>query len=198
MQGMAPQGRHSTGVVRAMTGLKIPPVVARASVFPVAACGESGFERNLWERWVRNYGMVAEEKEVACVTLYVHGGAHIFMNPGTHRILTSSISRSTNGPVLSLDYSLAPESPFPVAIFETILAYCALIGGKGTTGFATDFDGLFSNVYSKSRFRPDQIKIMGDSSGGCLVTQTLLVMKAVGGIPMPECAVLLSPFVDAS
>ncbi|ORY47807.1 alpha/beta-hydrolase [Rhizoclosmatium globosum] len=224
MEGMAPQGRHSTDICRLISRFSVPSVLARAEVVAVKGeLGEAvkGERLKLWHRvcdvvgvdpstveydatvdrlkgeWVKNWDVGSVVKERASVTLFIHGGAHIFMSPGTHRGLTSHISKETNGPVFALDYSLAPEAIFPVAIFETLLVYSSLIGTPEFNGFPTSYHTIFANPLSKASFRPEQIQIMGDSSGGCLVTQTLLVMKALG-IQMPNCAVLMSPFVDAT
>ncbi|KAI8903187.1 Alpha/Beta hydrolase protein [Gorgonomyces haynaldii] len=121
------------------------------------------------------------------IVLYLHGGAHIFLSPGTHRQLTTSISNTMGCPVLVLDYGLCPEVMFPGAVEDALACYLALIG--------THHDNISSGLESGTRCQPTEIVIMGDSSGACLTLQLLYCIKALG-LQMPLGAVLISPFVD--
>ncbi|MFX0139156.1 MAG: alpha/beta hydrolase fold domain-containing protein, partial [Candidatus Hodarchaeota archaeon] len=50
------------------------------------------------------------------VLLYFHGGGMVLMSPKTHRHLTVDIAKRTKMRVLSVDYRLAPEHPFPAGL----------------------------------------------------------------------------------
>ncbi|KAJ3097872.1 hypothetical protein HDU97_004492 [Phlyctochytrium planicorne] len=163
-------------------------------------------KRSIPGEWVMHKS--AEKKEIhqTKVVLYLHGGAHIFMSPRTHRSITSHISLSSNCPVYAIDYRLAPEHTFPSAIEDALAAYLALIdpaflpsSWRNMASLESDLidAGVFSNVDARSsrRLRPEQIVVAGDSSGGCLSMQLLLALRNLG-LPMPGGAVLLSPFVD--
>ena len=78
------------------------------------------------------------------VLLYFHGSAMIIMSPKTHRHLTVEIAKKTNMRVLSVDYRLAPEHPFPAGLEDCTNAYKWLL----LTGI-----------------KPENIIIAGDSSG---------------------------------
>ena len=45
--------------------------------------------------------------------LFLHGGSGLFMSSQTHRNLTIPLSQHLNVIVLSIEYRLAPEHPFP-------------------------------------------------------------------------------------
>lgn len=112
----------------------------------------------------------AEDK----VILYIHGGGFIMGSPNSHRILTVAIGLETNIRILSIDYRLAPEYPFPASVEDCVTAYKWLLS-KG--------------------FKSTNIIIMGDSAGGNLTLVTLLKLKEEG-LKSPAGAVSLSPLTD--
>jgi monoterpene epsilon-lactone hydrolase len=108
------------------------------------------------------------------VLLYFHGGAFIFRFPLTHAGLAARWCRRLGARALMVDYRLAPEHPYPAAVDDCEAAYRWLLA-QGTD--------------------PRDIVLAGDSAGGNLALATLLRVKAAG-LPLPACAVLMSPFVD--
>src|SRR5262249_51709595 len=92
----------------------------------------------------------------------------------SHRSITASFARRITGRVFSLDYRLAPESPFPAAVDDAAAGYTWLL----EQGIAAE-----------------RISIAGDSAGGGLAIATLLRLRETGQ-PLPCCAVLLSPWAD--
>lgn len=96
--------------------------------------------------------------------------------------MTIAISRALQCPVLSLDYRLAPENPFPAGLQDALLAYYHLTKVLGVPA---------SNVI-----------IAGDSAGGGLSMALLLALQRgcqhgkEKSLPLPGGAILLSPFVD--
>ena len=108
------------------------------------------------------------------VVLYFHGGGFIFGNPKVHRDLIYRIAKTSGARALSIDYSLAPEHPYPTAINEAIAAYKWLL----------------------QSFDPANITLAGDSSGGSIVLSMLHVIRAEK-LPNPACAIAMSPATDA-
>ena len=106
--------------------------------------------------------------------LYFHGGGYCMGSTKSHRHLASEIGRSANTPVLSLDYRLAPEAPFPAAVDDALAAYRSL---------------LDSGIGASS------ISVAGDSAGGGLVVALLLAARDAG-LAQPACAVCISPWLD--
>jgi len=108
------------------------------------------------------------------VILYFHGGGMVLMSPKTHRALTIEIAQLTKMRVLSVDYRLAPEHPFPAPLEDCVNAYKWLL----SQGIKTE-----------------NIVIAGDSAGGNLTLTTLIKLRDEG-IPLPAGAVALSPGTD--
>jgi acetyl esterase/lipase len=122
--------------------------------------------------WIRPEEAAAAHSET--VVLYLHGGAYYFGSPATHRAVTSELARATGSAVFALDYSLAPEHPFPAALHETLCAYRALLA---------------------RRIKPSSLVFAGDSAGAGLALAALVALRD-GGEPLPAGAVLLSPWAD--
>ncbi|GAA5805280.1 hypothetical protein HPULCUR_010795 [Helicostylum pulchrum] len=112
------------------------------------------------------------------IVLYFHGGAYCSMSAQTHRILTHKISKATKRRVLAVNYRLAPETRFPGALLDAVQSFLYLI-----------------DTNEKHRLDPKNIIVMGDSAGGGLCLAMMLYLRD-HGLPMPEGAALLSPWVD--
>jgi len=106
--------------------------------------------------------------------LYLHGGGYCLGSIVTHRALVAELSRASGAAVLSLDYRLAPEAPFPAAVEDAVAAYRWLL---------------------EQGRKPAQLAIAGDSAGGGLTLATLLALRD-GGTPLPAAGVCLSPWTD--
>ncbi|KAI8641308.1 alpha/beta hydrolase fold-domain-containing protein [Parasitella parasitica] len=112
------------------------------------------------------------------VVFYLHGGAYCAMSAQTHRTLTHKISKSTKRRVLAVNYRLAPETKFPGALYDVVQSFFYLIDPK-----------------EKHRLDPKNVIVMGDSAGGGLCLAMMLYLRD-HGLPQPEGAVLISPWVD--
>jgi len=108
------------------------------------------------------------------VLLYLHGGGFIMGSPNSHRLLTVALGEAAKTRVLSVDYRLAPEHPYPASLEDCTAAYKWIL----STGIA-----------------PKNVVIAGDSAGGNL-TLTTLIKSRDNGIPLPAGAVCLSPPTD--
>lgn len=106
--------------------------------------------------------------------LYLHGGAYVFCSPRSHRHLAAAIGEAAKVPVLSLDYRLAPENPFPAAVEDSVAAFRYLM---------------------EQGVAPDRIVIAGDSAGGGLTIATMLSLRDQD-LPLPAAGVCLSPWAD--
>ena len=56
------------------------------------------------------------DAEPSRVVLYLHGGGYVSGSIAVYRSLAARLSRAAAARVLSIDYRLAPEHPFPAAI----------------------------------------------------------------------------------
>lgn len=110
-----------------------------------------------------------------CVIIYLHGGSYHAGSLRTHRGLAARIGVNSKSSVLSLDYRLAPENPFPAAIEDVVSVYRWLLEAKG--------------------FDSKKIIISGDSAGGGLTLASLLKLKEEN-LTLPAAAICLSPLTD--
>lgn len=108
------------------------------------------------------------------VLLYFHGGGYIMGSPNTHRLLTLQLGKATKMRVLSVDYRLAPEEPYPAGLEDCTAVY----------------NWLLSDDY-----KSENIIIAGDSAGGYFALMTLARLKNDGS-SLPAAAVGLSPATD--
>lgn len=107
------------------------------------------------------------------ILLYFHGGGFVIGSIDTHDIVCRRFASRADLLVISLDYRLAPEHPFPAAPDD---AYAAL------TAIAQSGSALGGD--------PGKIALSGDSAGGMLVLATALRARDASG---PALAALL-PF----
>lgn len=108
------------------------------------------------------------------VLLYFHGGGYHWGSPRTHKQMVFKICEKANATAFLLDYSKAPEAPYPAALNDATHAYKAIL---------------------ELGYEPEQIILGGDSAGGGLTMATLVSLKAEG-VSLPAGAILLSPWVD--
>jgi epsilon-lactone hydrolase len=88
--------------------------------------------------------------------------------------LASQVGRRTDAKVISVDYRLAPEHPYPAAVDDALAAYEALL---------------------QNGIAPSDIAFAGDSAGGGLAVATLVNARD-RGLPLPAAAFAMSPYVD--
>jgi epsilon-lactone hydrolase len=108
------------------------------------------------------------------VVLYFHGGVYVLEDAFQVADLASQVGRRTGARVISVDYRLAPEHPYPAAVDDALAAYEALLQG-GTA--ASD------------------IVFAGESAGGGLAVATLVNARD-HGLPLPATAFAMSPYAD--
>src|SRR6478735_3434995 len=108
------------------------------------------------------------------VVLYFHGGVYVIGDAFQAAGLASQIGRRTRARVISVDYRLAPEHPYPAAVDDALAAYQALLRG-GTA--------------------PADIVLAGESAGGGLAVATLVNARD-HGLPLPAAAFVMSPYAD--
>ncbi|KAJ3294439.1 hypothetical protein HDU79_011013 [Rhizoclosmatium sp. JEL0117] len=111
------------------------------------------------------------------VVLYAHGGVYIGGSRKTHRQLTWRIAKDAGARILSIDYRLAPEHKFPLALHDMLSCYLYLIDPPA----------------GMPKYQPEQIFFAGDSSGGNLALVTALYIRDhCDKIPLPGGLILLN------
>ncbi|WAQ98059.1 AAAD-like protein, partial [Mya arenaria] len=89
--------------------------------------------------------------------IHIHGGGWILMSPAHYRPLTQVLARQTGSVVISINYRLAPEYPFPVPFEDCLKATRSIL--KNPEKYGID---------------PRMIGIFGDSAGGNLAAAVSL------------------------
>ncbi|WP_038026701.1 alpha/beta hydrolase [Synechococcus sp. PCC 7336] len=109
------------------------------------------------------------------VILYLHGGGFVVGSLQTHRRIACDLAEASGVSVMSIDYRLAPEHPYPAALEDTLTAYHWLTHTRA--------------------LHPTRVAIAGDSAGGNLALTALLSLKEAGEV-LPSSALLISPYCD--
>jgi acetyl esterase/lipase len=105
--------------------------------------------------------------------IFIHGGGWILNSRKTQLPLQTAVASSLGVKLVSLEYPLAPEHPYPAALNDIVAAYQGIIKKYGAEN-----TGLF-----------------GTSAGGGFTLGTLLRLKA-DGLPLPAASAALSPGAD--
>ena len=108
------------------------------------------------------------------ILLYCHGGGYNTGSLKYARSITNKLANSTSMDVLSFDYRLAPEHPYPSALLDAIKIW----------------DYLMHIGYGAR-----DVIIAGDSAGGNLALALTLKLKEQNRI-LPRGLILFSPWTD--
>lgn len=108
------------------------------------------------------------------ILLYFHGGFFAIGSAATSVGLAADLARRAGMQVVTVDYRLAPEHPYPAAPRDAMTAYQGLLD---------------------SGQDPARLALAGESAGANLA---LVTLTAIGraGLPQPASAVLMSPWAD--
>jgi monoterpene epsilon-lactone hydrolase len=123
---------------------------------------------------VRTAEITVDGVEPRFVVLYFHGGVYVLGDAFLAADLASQVGRRTSAKVISVDYRLGPEHPYPAAVDDALAAYEALLD-DGTA--------------------PADIAFAGESAGGGLAVATLVNARD-NGLPLPAATLVMSPYVD--
>jgi epsilon-lactone hydrolase len=108
------------------------------------------------------------------VVLYFHGGVYVMGDAFIAADLASQVGRRTRAKVISVDYRLAPEHPYPAAVDDALAAYEALLDNGAA---------------------PSDVVFAGESAGGGLAIATLVNARD-HRLPQPAAAFVMSPYAD--
>lgn len=120
--------------------------------------------------WIRPHRSYDRRKAI----LYCHGGGYTSGTLGYSRILGSKLSLVTGLQVMSFEYRLAPEHPYPAAVEDALQAW----------------DHLMYLGYGAR-----DIIVAGDSAGGNLALVLTHKLKEAGRL-LPRALLLFSPWTD--
>jgi acetyl esterase/lipase len=114
------------------------------------------------------------------VVVYLHGGGWVFMGIETHDWICRRLANASGAVIVSAEYRLAPEHPFPaplddcMAVTQWLSEHANEVGGD-----------------------PARLGIAGDSAGGNLAAAVALASRSDDG-PHLRAQALLYPSTDAA
>ena len=108
------------------------------------------------------------------VVFYCHGGGYTCGSLKYARVIASKLAVHTGIPVMSFEYSLAPEHPYPAALEDALVIW---------------------NYIMQLGFGAREVILVGDSAGGNLALELILKLKSQKRI-LPKGLVLMSPWTD--
>lgn len=101
--------------------------------------------------------------------LFFHGGGWVTENINTYHDVCSALANAASSTVISVEYRLAPENPFPQGLEDCYTVARALFTKPGAFGF-----------------EPGHITLIGDSAGGNLAAAVSLKARDVGEFTVPS------------
>lgn len=110
--------------------------------------------------------------------VYLHGGGWVTGDLDTHERLCRQLARAGGLRIVSIDYRLAPEHPFPAAVDDALAAFRHVAAQAEALGLD-----------------PQRLGVAGDSAGGNLAA--VVGHKTRGEARRPALAVLVYPALDA-
>lgn len=126
--------------------------------------------KNIPAEWVRpNY-----KHEKRRIIMYCHGGGYCCGSLKYARVLASKLALNTGMEVMSFEYRLAPENPYPAALKDAITVW---------------------NYIMQLGYGAREVVLVGDSAGGNLALELALHLKSQKRM-LPKGIVLMSPWTD--
>jgi acetyl esterase len=112
--------------------------------------------------------------------VYFHGGGLVAGTVATHDSIARALAKAGACRVVSVEYRLAPEHPFPAALDDALAAVTYI--GAHTAAFGID---------------AARLGICGDSAGGTLAAATAQAVARIGS-PRLALQLLICPILDYS
>jgi acetyl esterase/lipase len=134
---------------------------------------------NVTEEWLNLDGVPAakltlEGGDHSKLLLHIHGGGFTGGAPCTKQQGMVEILLKAKIDLISLDYGLAPEHPFPEGLEDCAKAYLAIL---------------------QLGYQPENVVLVGESAGGTYCV-TLSMYLRDHGHPLPAAMVLISPLME--
>jgi len=152
------------------------PVSARSEFVRISDGCISGADSN--QMMIKIYEPIRRGGTALPALLWIHGGGYVLGHPNHDDVTCESFAKEANCVVISPDYRLAPEHPFPAAIED---CYAALT--------------WMSSVAEEINIDKSRIAIGGGSAGGGLAAALALLARDRGG-PAICFQMPLYPMID--
>lgn len=160
------QARHSFHKLQFAFGAAPQPVASTTEV-PMPRADGSALLARLYRP------LTAAADDLLPLVIYLHGGGWCIGDVGSYDPLCRQLANASECSVLSVEYRLAPEHPFPAAIEDALFA----------TEWAWENAALLGA-------ESDRIALAGDSAGGNLAIVTALLARDRGSVPIRYMALI--------
>lgn len=124
----------------------------------------------------RKYVPAVDSEQLVPAILFFHGGGFVIGSIATHDRLCRALAAAFGGPVISVDYRLAPEHRLPAAFEDAVDAYAWMVTNGATLGIASD-----------------GISLAGDSAGAGMALHVCAHAVEAGTVPTPAGLGLIYP-----
>ena len=174
--GVPPMQKLSTNAAR---GLVEHMSAARRETYPapeIAAVEDTTTGPGHGSVPVRIYRPTSARPAPAIV--FYHGGGHVVGSLDSYDTTTRFLARTTGCTVISVDYRLAPEHPFPAAVEDCYEATRWVAEQAAELGIS-----------------PGQMALCGDSAGGNLAAVVALMARDTGAFTV-AAQILIYPVID--
>ncbi|MGW4350630.1 alpha/beta hydrolase [Nocardia sp. NPDC004582] len=111
------------------------------------------------------------------LVVFFHGGGFVLGSTSAYDGPLRLLAQQTGMDILSVEYRLAPEHPFPAPHDDAMIAWAYAVAQTGAWGI-----------------RPDRIVVAGDSAGANIAA--VLAQQLRGSNPRPVLQVLMYPVTD--
>ena len=116
------------------------------------------------------------------IVVYFHGGGGVIGSLDTHDVVCRRLTLASRCTIVSVDYALAPEDPFPQGLADAIAAF----------RYVRDHADRFGGEPGSG-----SVAVGGDSMGGCLAT--VVAKTTLEDEAGPPCfQLLIYPLTDAT
>ncbi|MCI8488676.1 MAG: alpha/beta hydrolase [Lachnospiraceae bacterium] len=117
----------------------------------------------------------SEQQDTDMALLQLHGGGYVGAMRNAYRTFAAAYSELGRGmPVLTIDYRVAPEDPYPAALEDALCAWRWLL---------------------EQGYPEDKILLAGDSAGGGLAIALAMYLREQGEA-LPAGIIAMSPWTD--
>ncbi len=169
----------------------LPHVVGRHAVDKMSADGEAeppevaevadgGFTGPASEIRFRRYRPMGAKPGLLPTLVYYHGGGFVIGNIETHDSTCRRLANKSSCQVISIDYRLAPEHPFPASTDDGVAAFRHIRDNAGSFGADAA-----------------RIAVGGDSAGGAIAAVVCQTCRDAGE-DGPAFQMLIYPATDSS
>nr|WP_299245086.1 alpha/beta hydrolase [uncultured Halomonas sp.] len=126
---------------------------------------------------VRIYDPAPETPKPVCV--YLHGGGHVAGGVTVYDAICRKLAQASGHLVVSVEYRLAPECPYPLAVEDTLAV----------------LKHLWPALEAKQRKVVKSLTVAGDSAGGALAATASARLQGDDSIPLHR-QILIYPSLD--